>query len=163
MSTSFHPETDGTSERTNKTLNQCLHFHVNRTQKGWVKALPSIRFTMMNTKNASTGLSGFQLRMGCSPRVIPPLVERNMDEIVSEKPKDFICRIQLYEMEVKDSLLQHKVVQGFHANKSRDTRPFPFKIGMRVKLSTENHRKQFKNSGEHRAMKLMQSTLKNRY
>ena len=36
MSTAFHPETDGASERTNKTVNQCLCYHVARNQKGWV-------------------------------------------------------------------------------------------------------------------------------
>jgi hypothetical protein len=42
MSSSFHPETDGASERTNKTINQLLCYHVERNQKGWVKALPLI-------------------------------------------------------------------------------------------------------------------------
>jgi hypothetical protein len=30
MSTSFHPQTDGASERSNKTINQCLWFYVER-------------------------------------------------------------------------------------------------------------------------------------
>lgn len=67
MSTSFHPESDSASERTNKTVNQAIRFHVDRNQKGWVRALPVIRFNMMNTVNASTGFSGFQLHMGRSP------------------------------------------------------------------------------------------------
>jgi hypothetical protein len=40
LSTAFHPETDGTSERTNKTVNQCIRYHVARNQRGWVRALP---------------------------------------------------------------------------------------------------------------------------
>jgi hypothetical protein len=40
MSSTNHSETDGSSERTNKTVNQCLRFHVERNQKGWKKALP---------------------------------------------------------------------------------------------------------------------------
>ncbi|RDB16052.1 Transposon Tf2-6 polyprotein [Hypsizygus marmoreus] len=32
MSSAYHPQTDGASERTNKTVNQALHFHVSRTQ-----------------------------------------------------------------------------------------------------------------------------------
>jgi hypothetical protein len=64
MSTSYHPETDGSSERTNKTLNQAIRYHVHRNQKGWVKALPRIQFNIMSTINASTGYSPFQLRLG---------------------------------------------------------------------------------------------------
>jgi hypothetical protein len=74
MSAAWHPETDGASERTNKTVNQALCFHVARNQTGWVRALPRVCFDMMNTVNVSTGFSGFQLRMGRSPRVIPPLI-----------------------------------------------------------------------------------------
>lgn len=67
MSTSYHPETDGSSERTNKTVNQILHFHVNRNQTGWLRSLPRVRFAIMNTVNKSTGYSPFQLCMGRLP------------------------------------------------------------------------------------------------
>jgi len=30
MSSAYHPQTDGSSERTNKTINQCVRFHLNR-------------------------------------------------------------------------------------------------------------------------------------
>ncbi|KAJ2928059.1 hypothetical protein H1R20_g9033, partial [Candolleomyces eurysporus] len=40
MSSAFHPQTNGASEHTNKTVIQALRYHVERDQKGWVKALP---------------------------------------------------------------------------------------------------------------------------
>ncbi|RXW14161.1 hypothetical protein EST38_g11695 [Candolleomyces aberdarensis] len=72
MSSAFHPQTDGASEQTNKTVIQALCFHVERDQKGWVRALPKVRFDIMNMVNSSTGFSPFQLKSGFSPRVIPP-------------------------------------------------------------------------------------------
>jgi hypothetical protein len=42
MSSSYHPKTDGSSEWSNKSIIQSLHFHVECNQKGWVKALPSL-------------------------------------------------------------------------------------------------------------------------
>jgi len=42
MSTAYHPETGGSSERTNKMVNQALRFHVEHNQMGWVHALPQI-------------------------------------------------------------------------------------------------------------------------
>jgi Integrase zinc binding domain len=84
MSSSYHPETDGASEHLNKMVVQCLHFHVERTQSGWLRALLLVRFNIMNTINVSTGFSPFQLRMGQSPRLIPPLISNDMsvpDEI----------------------------------------------------------------------------------
>lgn len=35
MSSAYHPQTDGISEVTNKTMIQSLRFHVERNQKGW--------------------------------------------------------------------------------------------------------------------------------
>jgi hypothetical protein len=51
LSTAYHPQTDGASKRTNKTVNQCICFHVERNQKDWAKSLPLIRFNIMNTVN----------------------------------------------------------------------------------------------------------------
>lgn len=73
MSTAFHPQMDGASERLNKTIVQCIHYHVDCLQTGWVKALPRIRFGIMNTMNASTGFLPFQLKSGFSPCVLLPL------------------------------------------------------------------------------------------
>jgi Integrase zinc binding domain len=42
MSSTYHPKTDGSSERSNKTINQLLQYHVQRNQKGWVCVLPRI-------------------------------------------------------------------------------------------------------------------------
>ena len=67
LSTAYHLQTDGASERTNKTINQCLRYHVEQNQKGWSRVLSHICFHMMNTVNTSTGFTPFQLRMGWSP------------------------------------------------------------------------------------------------
>ena len=70
MLTSYHPETDGSSEQTNKTINQAIRYHVDNNQKGWLAKLPRVWFTIMNTVNASTSFSGFQLKTGRSPQII---------------------------------------------------------------------------------------------
>ena len=80
MSSAYHPETNGSSERTNKTVNQSIYFHVDRNPKGWVRALPRIRFCIMNTVNTSTGYSGFLLHLGQSPRVIPPIIPTSLPD-----------------------------------------------------------------------------------
>jgi len=133
MSMAYHPETDGTSERTNKTVNQMLRYHVERNQSGWVHALPLVRFNIMNTINKSTGFSPFQLRMGRSPRVIPPLVEGIRKDPGPEAERSFalIRKLEQMSMEAQDNLLRAKISQAAHANKSR-TLTFPFAIGGRV-------------------------------
>lgn len=156
MSSSFHPETDGASERTNKTINQLLRYHVERNQTGWVKALPIIRFNIMNTTNKSTGFSPFQLRMGRSPRLLPPLIRHEKDSENKEEVNAWrlIKDLEAMTMEAQDNLLRAKISQASLANKDR-LLTFPFKIGSRVRLSTLNRRQEFKKSGEKRVAKFM--------
>jgi len=156
MSTAYHPETDGASERTNKTVNQMLRYHVARNQSGWVKALPLVRFNIMNTVNKSTGFSPFQLRMGRSPRIIPPLVPRTEIDTTPEAERAWkvIRDLEIIAMEAQDNLLRAKISQAAQANKSR-TLTFPFAIGGRVHLSTLNRRQEYKKAGEKRVAKFM--------
>lgn len=66
MSMAYHPESDGTSKRTNKTVIQAIRFAVEQDQRGWVHTIPKVRFDIMNTINTSTGFTPFQLRFGRS-------------------------------------------------------------------------------------------------
>ena len=141
MSSSYHPQTNGSSERTNKTVNQSLRYHVERSQKGWVRALPWIWFAMMNTVNASTGFSGFQLHLGRSPRLIPPMVPTDLpDDLRSAAPtaEDVISQIRTDVMEAQDNLLQAKIFQEHYTNLDRGDK-FVYQVGDQVMLSTFNH------------------------
>lgn len=73
MSSAYHPKTDGSSERSNKTVVQALRYFVDHKQKGWVKALPLVTFNIRNSLNASSGFSMFKLKTEHCPRVMPPL------------------------------------------------------------------------------------------
>ena len=110
----------------------------------------------MNMINKSTGFSPFQLQMGRSPCVIPPLVEGVRENLGPEAEHAFalIKRLEQMSMEAQDNLLCTKISQAAHANKSR-TLTFPFAIGGRVHLSTMNQRQEFKGSGEKRVAKFM--------
>ena len=120
MSTAYHPQTDGASERTNKTVNQCLRYHVERNQLGWARALPRIRFHLMNTVNKSTGFTPFQLRMGRSPQLIPPLVplprNTSAEDILAHAIINKLCEDV---SEAQDNLLHAKITQAFEYNKNR--------------------------------------------
>jgi hypothetical protein len=144
MSMAFHPESDGSSERTNETVNQAIRFHVQRKKKGWVRCLRPIGFQIMNTVNASTGFSPFQPRMGRYPRVIPPLVIKSGVPLIDDaelRAKVVMERLELDVQEARDKLLMAKV-QQVHANDK--IRPDPgFEIGDHIMLSTLHRRREF--------------------
>ncbi|KAJ3566511.1 hypothetical protein NP233_g6963 [Leucocoprinus birnbaumii] len=140
MSTAFHPQTDGSSERTNKTVNQLLRNLVNHQQRGWYNALPRVCFAMMNTINASTGYTGFQLQMGFSPRVIPTIVKEAVS-VEIESPAQLIDRLTEITADAQDNLFIAKINQAAQANTHRAD-IFPFSIGDQVMLSTKNRFKE---------------------
>jgi hypothetical protein len=157
LSSAYHPETDGSSERSNKTINQCIRYHVRRNQKGWVRALPRIRFDIMNSVNASTGFSNFQIRLGRSPRLIPPIVPTAVTSPRSDadealRAQHLITTIETDVAEAKDNLIQAKIFQTHYANQNRSP-DLPFKIDDHVMLSTLHRRQEYKKKGEKRAAK----------
>ena len=155
MSSGYHPQTDGSSERTNKTINQAIRFHVERNQKGWVCALPRIHFCIMNTVNASTNYSGFQLRLGRSPRIIPPIVPSHLSpELRSAGPaaEAMIAQLQNDVADAKDNLLLAKVTQA-HLAKSSRADEIVYNVGDKVMLSTFHRRREYKRRGEKRVAK----------
>jgi hypothetical protein len=157
MSTLYHPQTDGTSERTNKTVVQSICYHVERNQKGWVKSLPRIRFGMMNTVNTSTGFSGFQLKLGRSLRVIPLIVPDRLPETTRESTEafDMIKLIETVENDVaeaKDNLLQSKALQAVNTNRHHG-REDKYDIDDKVMLSTMHRRGEYKRKGQDRVAK----------
>jgi hypothetical protein len=154
MSMAYHPQTDGVSEHTNKTINQCVHFQVNQMQHEWKHALPRIRFNLMNTMNTLTGFSPFQLHMGCSPCIIPPLMSNGMNDMEDICALDVIKQLEADINEAKDNLMAAKISQSLHANETC-TEIFSLKIGDRVLLSMLNRQNEYKEKGENRVAKFM--------
>ena len=155
MSTAYHPQTDGASERTNKTLNQAIRYHVDNNQKGWLSKLPRIRFAIMNTVNSSTGFSPFHLKTGRSPRVIPPLTPASTTPTTAEvDARQIISRLELDVKEAQDNLLAAKIRQAYHANEHRAPE-VTYKEGDLVMLSTENRRRNYKRKDKKRVAKFM--------
>ena len=68
MSTAFHPETDGQTERMNRILGDMLRNYVDRDPVTWDKFLGPAEFAMNNLKNRSVGSTPFYLNYGFHPR-----------------------------------------------------------------------------------------------
>ena len=74
VSTAYHPQTDGQSERTNQTIEIALRFWLSDPEnqdKDWEEALPYITAALNNSANASTGVAPNEICYGF--RVNDPL------------------------------------------------------------------------------------------
>ena len=67
FSTSFHPQTDGQTERVNALLELYLRHYVSANQQDWAKYLDIAQFSYNLQKSESTGLSPFELATGQQP------------------------------------------------------------------------------------------------
>ncbi|GJR57228.1 putative reverse transcriptase domain-containing protein [Tanacetum coccineum] len=64
MSTAYHPQTDGQSERTIQTLEDMLRACVIDFGNGWVKHLPLVEFSYNNSYHASIKAAPFEALYG---------------------------------------------------------------------------------------------------
>ena len=67
LSTAFHPETDGQSERFNRTLQQVLRCYCSVEQQSWTEVLPAVEFAINAAPNESTSVSPFMALLGFVP------------------------------------------------------------------------------------------------
>ena len=67
ISTSYHPQTDGQSERTNRTLEHELRVYAFQHHNDWSKYLDIAEFNINIHVNASTGFITFQTVHGFTP------------------------------------------------------------------------------------------------
>jgi hypothetical protein len=90
--TSFHPQTDGLTERFNRTMADMLSSYVNKTPDLWCEYLKFITMAYNTTKHTSTKFSPFYLFFGRHANmpndICPPLRYRaveNYGEMVSQQ------------------------------------------------------------------------------
>jgi hypothetical protein len=67
MSTAFHPETDGQTERVNQTIEAFLRAFVNLEMSDWVELVPMAEFAYNNSRTTATGHSPFYANYGFHP------------------------------------------------------------------------------------------------
>jgi hypothetical protein len=75
LSTAFHPESDGQTERINAILEQYLRAYCNYQQNNWNELLPMAEFCYNNCRSGTTKVSPFFANYGYHPRFTQPLGE----------------------------------------------------------------------------------------
>ena len=108
----------------------------------------------MNTLNASTSFTPFQLHFGRFSRMIPPL-SRLKDGFKAEVTADQVIQaIVTYIFEVQDNLLLAKSQQAMYANTSHDLE-IAYKVRDCVLLLTFHCQREYMQQGDHRVAKFI--------
>jgi transposase InsO family protein len=133
-STSFHPQTDGQTERMNRVLEEVLRHFIDGEHKQWEELLPLAAFAINNAKSSSTGETPFFLNHGCHP-----LTHNSLSELEGKLPSlDAVFKdLEHVHSRVKELLRSAQDRQKAYAD-TRFRRPHDFKKDDLVFLSTRN-------------------------
>jgi hypothetical protein len=121
MSSAYHPQSDGATERANKTLTQMLRQCVDPKQKDWVSKLPAIEFAINSARSAATGYAPFFLNTGRMPR---SMIWDSAKQAEYPGVRTFALQRKLALMAAHDSILATRVKEIRTANKKRQLAPF---------------------------------------
>ena len=71
LSTAYHPEMDGQTERVNQILEQYLRVYINYQHDDWLNLLPFAEFAYNNTSHSVTMVTPFFANKGVHPKLVP--------------------------------------------------------------------------------------------
>jgi hypothetical protein len=133
MSTAYHPQTDGQTERANRTLEDVLRNYVSNKQNDWDDHLTAAEIAVNSSVQSSTGFTPYYLNYGDHP-VLPtqfPLQYINNDSLY-----DMLQQLSSNLALAKKNMENARERQAHYANMSR--RDVTFQVGEEVLLSTQN-------------------------
>ncbi|GJZ77483.1 putative reverse transcriptase domain-containing protein [Tanacetum coccineum] len=129
ISTAYHPQTDGQSERTIQTLEDMLRACAIDFGKGWVNHLPLVEFSYNNSYHASIKAAPFEALYGrkcCSPICWTEVGEAQIlgPELIQETTKKIV--------QIKQRIQAARDRQKSYADLKR--KPMEFQVGDKVML-----------------------------
>ena len=143
LSSAFHPQTDGQSERTNRDLEQYLRAYVNYAQSDWVEWLPLAEFAINNHVSDSTRVTPFYANHGRHPRFTidtsrPSKAQSTPAKLDEAAAKEFASRMKDIHEALTEELTLAQEVQAETANQRRTF--WKYVEGDQVFINTQNIR-----------------------
>ena len=135
MSTAYHPQTDGQTERANRTIEDMLRGFVGPRQDDWCKYLALVEFAYNNSVQASTVHTPFFLNHGRHPHtpLSSAVPKRSSNPAVSE----WVEGLQHALRSAKSNISSSQQRQKAYADKKR--RDHSFEIGDQVLLAARQN------------------------
>ncbi len=133
LSSGFHPESNGQTERVNQDLESTLRCMVGSNPSSWSSYLIWAEYAHNTLRSSSTGRSPFECQFGYTPTLFP----EQETEVAVPSVQTHIMRCRRIWRTVRAKLLRTSGQHQIQAN--RRCRPEPsLRVGQRVWLSTRN-------------------------
>src|SRR5258706_2043432 len=142
ISTAFHPQTDGSTERANTEIEVLLRQWINREQDNWMDWLPMVQLALNGRDSATTGVSPFFLSHGYPLRTVDlftDIVAPVKARTPIQKGESIVAKIKAVTEWAQTEMAKAQQDQEQQANRHRNTAP-AYKVGDKVYLSLQNIR-----------------------
>ncbi|KAJ9518069.1 hypothetical protein QJQ45_009995 [Haematococcus lacustris] len=136
LSSSYHPQSDGQTERYNRVLEEMLRHYISPTQADWPDYLSLAEFAVNNSWQESIKSTPFLVNTGQSP--ITPMLHSLPDK--GRCPEGLSYATWWQEAVAKAKLCMQAAQQRQAAYANQDRREVHYKVGQMVLLSTKNMR-----------------------
>ena len=133
LSSGFHPQTNGQTERANQDLEVALRCMTSSNTTSWSRMLPWVEYAHNTLPTTATGLSPFQCCLGYQP----PLFPAQEEEVAVPSAQAFIRQCRRTWRRARARLLQSVVYFKKQADRRRSAAP-RYNVGQRVWLSSRN-------------------------
>lgn len=133
LSSGFHPQSNGQTERANQQLETVLRCVASQNPTSWSQQLPWAEYAINSHISSSTGRSPFE----CSWGYQPPLFPDQEREVGVPSAEAFIRRCRRTWKHTRSALLRSSAKMKTQADKHRSRAP-PYRQGQRVWLSTRD-------------------------
>jgi hypothetical protein len=130
LSTAFHPQSDGTTERYNQEIETYISIYCIQNPETWLKKLSTLEFVHNRRRHSDRTMSSFELTYGFQPRSIP-LTFKNTNFPSVKK------RHEKLRIDQKEALSSHELARQRMANRIQGKLP-KFKKGQKVWLEATN-------------------------
>jgi hypothetical protein len=142
MSSAFHPQSDGQTERVNRTLEQVLRAHCQVRQSvawAWDDTLSMVEFALNNAQHSSTKYTPFMLNAGQHP--ITPIMMETLKAGTIPAAFKFTDDIRTVLRQARENILAARDRMKAYADAGRSERVLA--VGQQVLLSTKNLKPKF--------------------
>lgn len=134
LSTAYHPQTDGQTERVNQTLEGFLRIYCSYQQDDWAWWLPFAEIAYNQSEHTSTGVTPFFANYGYHPCF------EIVDGISPSKPgQQYVTDLELIRRQIQLALTRAQETYKRFADRHRLPQP-AITVGSEVMLSTKNIR-----------------------
>ena len=136
LSSAYHPETDGQTERMNQTLQVMIRHYITPDLFTWDLYLERLELAYNTSKHASAKHSPFYLNHGREAASTIDLIVSNENRPKNSQAKDFVSTLQLHWKLARDALSVAQEAQSYIANGKVQTPEY--KVGDLVWLSVKH-------------------------